>query len=55
MRWVLWGDGSVEGGGSDPSASGTSEVPSAVLDEMMRFIRGGLGSPAAGQKEEAGR
>lgn len=55
MRWVLWGDGSVEGSGSDPSASGTSEVPTAVLDEMMRFIRGGLGSPDASQREETGR
>ncbi len=51
MRWVLWGDGSAEGGASDPMTSGTSEVPEAVLDEMMRFIRGGLGSPAEKQRE----
>lgn len=55
MRWVLWGDGSPEGGASDPSASGTSEVPAAVFDEMMRFIQGGLGSPAPGQQGEAGQ
>lgn len=53
MRWVLWGDGSPEGGASDPAASGTSEVPEAVLDEMMRFIRGGLGSAGVREPGEA--
>lgn len=53
MRWVLWGDGTPEGGASDPVASGTQAVPTAVLDEMMRFIQGGLGLPAATQAEEA--
>ena len=47
MRWVLWGNDAIESDGSDPSASGTSEVPAAVFDEMMRFIQGGLGVPAA--------
>jgi len=53
MRWVLWGDGAAEGGASDPAASGTSEVPEAVLDEMMRFIRGGLGSTTVQKPGEA--
>ncbi|HEU4806951.1 MAG TPA: TetR/AcrR family transcriptional regulator [Homoserinimonas sp.] len=52
MRWVLWGDGSPEGLASDPSASGTSQVPTAVFDEMMRFIQRGLGSPAARHHQE---
>lgn len=42
MRWVLWGDGATVGEASDPTASGTSEVPDAVFDEMMRFIRRAL-------------
>lgn len=52
MRWVLWGDSLTAGDASDPSASGTSEVPTAVLDEMMRFIQGGLGSQTAIRAEE---
>jgi len=47
MRWVLWGDGAsagdaAAGANADPTASGTSEVPDAVFDEMMRFIRRAL-------------
>jgi AcrR family transcriptional regulator len=42
MRWVLWGDGSPVGDNADPTASGTSEVPDAVFDEMMKFIRRAL-------------
>lgn len=42
MRWVLWGDGAPVGDNADPTASGTSEVPDAVFDEMMRFIRRAL-------------
>lgn len=39
MRWILWE-------GSD------GEVPDAVLDEMMRFIRRGLGTGAAQPQED---
>lgn len=42
MRWVLWGEGASAGADADPTASGTSEVPEHVLDEMMRFIEGAL-------------
>ncbi|GLI25944.1 TetR family transcriptional regulator [Agromyces rhizosphaerae] len=54
MRWVLWGsNGTGEGGGdADPTASGTSAVPEHVLDEMMRFIGGALGRPAAEPTKE---
>ena len=45
MRWVLWGDGDAAGDDADPTASGTSEVPDHVFDEMMRFIRGALTAP----------
>lgn len=57
MRWVLWGNADRDpGDDADPTASGTSEVPPHVLDEMMRFIGGALGrttTPAAGSKEES--
>lgn len=49
MRWVLWGgaDGAdATGSASDPTASGTSTVPHAVFEQMMRFIQRGLGAPA---------
>lgn len=50
MRWVLWGDGdAAPGDDADPTASGTRAVPPEVLDEMMRFIEGALGRPAAGR------
>ncbi len=45
MRWVLWGDGSESGEDADPMASGTSRVPDAVFDNMMRFIHRGLAAP----------
>jgi AcrR family transcriptional regulator len=44
MRWVLWGDGDRTGGDSDPTASGTSRVPDEVFEQMMQFIRRGLGA-----------
>jgi AcrR family transcriptional regulator len=44
MRWVLWGDGDRAGEDSDPTASGTSRVPDEVFEEMMQFIRRGLGA-----------
>jgi hypothetical protein len=37
MRWILW-DG------------GEGEVPDEVLDEMMRFIRRGLGTGIGEQR-----
>lgn len=43
MRWVLWGD-RAEGEGDHPLAGSTTDVPDEVFDEMMRFIRRGLGS-----------
>lgn len=43
MRWVLWGDRSV-GEGDHPLTGESSTVPPEVFDEMMRFIRRGLGS-----------
>jgi AcrR family transcriptional regulator len=47
MRWVLWGDPATDAGAdADPLASGTSEVPEHVFDEMMRFIEGALRAPA---------
>ncbi|TDE89936.1 TetR/AcrR family transcriptional regulator [Occultella glacieicola] len=42
MRWVLWGSGAEAGADADPTASGTSAVPPAVFDEMMRLISGAL-------------
>jgi len=45
MRWVLWGDRAT--GQDGPLAGVTGAVPPAVFDEMMRFIRAGLGSGAA--------
>lgn len=47
MRWVLWGESGTEGPNADPTASGTSEVPDEVFDEMMRFIRRALGAATA--------
>ncbi|WP_400993660.1 TetR/AcrR family transcriptional regulator [Agromyces sp. GXQ0307] len=45
MRWVLWGNGAGGAGDdADPTASGTDAVPEHVLDEMMRFIGGALGT-----------
>ncbi|MCS0500728.1 TetR/AcrR family transcriptional regulator [Protaetiibacter mangrovi] len=44
MRWVLWGAGEV-GDDADPMASGTSEVPDEVFEQMMRFIEGALRPP----------
>ena len=55
MRWVLWGNGFPEDSGSEPPAAGASQVPTEVLDDMMRFIRGGLGNPAATTNQEAGQ
>ncbi len=43
MRWVLWGNGETAGGASDPTASGTAEVPPEVFEQMMQFIQRGLG------------
>lgn len=42
MRWVLWGGDSPAGSDADPTASGTSHVPPAVFDEVMRLISGAL-------------
>ncbi len=47
MRWVLWGEGELTGDGADPTASGTSEVPEAVFESMMRFIERALDARAA--------
>lgn len=44
MRWVLWGDTDSAGEDQDPSASGTSEVPEEVFEQMMLFIQRGLGA-----------
>ena len=41
----LGSDGDAAGDDADPTASGTSEVPDHVFDEMMRFIRGALTAP----------
>lgn len=46
MRWVLWSDGDA-GDDSDPLASGTSEVPEEVFEQMMLFIGRALGRPEA--------
>ncbi|QTX05116.1 TetR/AcrR family transcriptional regulator [Agromyces archimandritae] len=53
MRWVLWGADREPGDDADPGGSGTSAVPPEVFDEMMRFIGGALGRPAAPQTDEA--
>lgn len=42
MRWVLWGADGTAGENADPTASGTSVVPEAVFDNMMRFIESAL-------------
>ncbi|TDW29130.1 TetR/AcrR family transcriptional regulator [Cryobacterium psychrophilum] len=51
MRWVLWGDPTTadaqSGSDADPFASGTRQVPEHVFEQMMRFIEGALGRPAA--------
>ncbi|MFC9561087.1 MAG: TetR/AcrR family transcriptional regulator [Agromyces sp.] len=55
MRWVLWGDGdAAPGDDADPTASGTRAVPPEVLDEMMRFVEGALGRPAAARTSSSG-
>ena len=47
MRYVLWGDRAAAGD-SDTALSGqTQPVPAEVFDEMMRFIRRGLGEGQA--------
>lgn len=56
MRWVLWGSGgTAPGADADPLASGTSRVPDAVFDEMMRFIERGLDVREPGTGAEEGR
>lgn len=42
MRWVLWGADGTAGSDADPLASGTSELPDEVFDQMMRFIENAL-------------
>ena len=42
MRWVLWGADGRPGHDADPTAAGTSAVPPAVFDEVMRLISGAL-------------
>ncbi|MBW4032248.1 MAG: TetR/AcrR family transcriptional regulator [Acidobacteria bacterium] len=52
MRWVLWGEQGSGGSAADPLASGTTEIPESVFDEMMRFIDRALTSrPRAGDGE----
>ena len=51
MRWVLWGAEGASGAGEDPLASGTTDVPDAVFDSMMRFIENAL--EARGTQEGA--
>ncbi|MEO6943986.1 MAG: TetR/AcrR family transcriptional regulator [Lacisediminihabitans sp.] len=46
MRWVLWGDGEGAGAENDPTASGTTNVPPEVFEQMMQFIQRGLGAPS---------
>lgn len=51
MRWVLWGasgagDEDASAGDADPLASGTSEVPHEVFEQLMLFIRGALEAKA---------
>ncbi len=55
MRWVLWGNGDIAGDASDPTASGTSEVPSEVFEHMMTFIQRGLGVPADSDNSRQGK
>lgn len=55
MRWVLWGNGDIAGDASDPTASGTSEVPSEVFEHMMTFIQRGLGVPADSDNARQGK
>lgn len=50
MRWVLWPDGDA-GEDSDPLASGTSEVPEEVFEQMMLFIGRALGRPEEPARE----
>ncbi len=50
MRWVLWPDGDT-GDDSDPLASGTSEVPEEVFEQMMLFIGRALGRPEEPARE----
>lgn len=51
MRWVLWPDGRA-GDDSDPLASGTSEVPDEVFEQMMLFIGRALGRPDSPRAKE---
>lgn len=55
MRWVLWGADGAAGADADPFASGTSELPDEVFEQMMRFIESALQvrpveRPAAGEE-----
>lgn len=54
MRWVLWGDGDTAGGDADPLASGTSQVPDEVFEQMMQFVRGGLGATGTPKRHDGG-
>lgn len=54
MRWVLWGESSEPGDNADPLASGTSQVPEEVFEQMMRFIQRGLGAPGAQERQDGG-
>lgn len=54
MRWVLWGESAEAGDDADPLASGTSQVPEEVFEQMMRFVQGAIGAPAAHERQNGG-
>ncbi len=46
MRWVLWGKDGTAGDGADPLASGTTQMPEEVFEEMMQFVERALDTRA---------
>lgn len=44
MRWVLRGVEGETGEAADPLASGSTQIPEAVFEHMMRFIENALGA-----------
>jgi hypothetical protein len=42
MRWVLWGTDGAAGDASDPFATGTTQVPAEVFEQVMQFVERAL-------------
>ncbi|WP_157155599.1 MULTISPECIES: TetR/AcrR family transcriptional regulator [unclassified Diaminobutyricimonas] len=53
MRWVLWGARTETDDASTSLTGDTELVPQHVFDEMMRFIRSGLGGAPISDQEDS--